>query len=311
MAKKACICGLSVSRNTGLPGCESIADAEKRSIFVSTLANDGTENYIDLTSDALDLPWWTDKINEADTSKRYYPTPAMENVEDTRADAIFQSFNSGKNIFIQEAPRTFLALFPGASATFLGQLENFKCDNISKYIVTKSGQLVGYVDPNFPDRLYPLPLDKNTFYAKLEKAVEGTSIQAVSLAYEYDESLIDSQIRLIDPADIGVNLRSERAISGLLDVVATEIAVTATSIEVDLSYIYGSAKNKLAFKGALPADFALENLTTPGVVPILTADETSDGVYLITFAAQTGTDEYQLSLNKDGFEMTPLTGQFV
>lgn len=316
MALEACICGLTVSRNTGQPACEPIADAEKRAIFVNTVAEDGTENFIDLENDDLsDLAFWTEKINEDDETKRFYFLPKTENVEDLRADALFQSFNGGKNLFIQEAPRTYVAMYPKVSAKYVGQLQKFRCSNTSKYVITKSGQLVGYVRPEFPNRLYPLALDKDTYYAKLEKAVEGSAVQMAMLVYEYDESMIDSQIRLVEPSSLAGNLLSETQFAGLLDVDLAEsstVVPTVTTLTVTASLHFGPAGNPSSAKGLVPADFELINTTTPGAVTVDTVVyDTNTKEYTLTFAAQpNATDGYTLTISKNGFESNTLVGDF-
>ena len=64
--------------------------------MVPLKANDGTLNGIDLSAP---VPTWSTLINEADSSKRWFPLPQFENVELPKADSQFEEANSGKMAF--------------------------------------------------------------------------------------------------------------------------------------------------------------------------------------------------------------------
>jgi len=66
-----CNCNSGLS-NTGRPNCVPLQSVTSKLIMVPLKANDGSLNYIDLTSP---LPTWNDLINEADASKRWFPLP--------------------------------------------------------------------------------------------------------------------------------------------------------------------------------------------------------------------------------------------
>ena len=96
-----CEAGLS---NTGRPNCVPIQSVTSKLIMVNMKATDGTDNFIDLTAA---LPTWSDLVNEADASKRWFPLPEFENVELPKADSQFEEANSGRMAFLRQGKRSF------------------------------------------------------------------------------------------------------------------------------------------------------------------------------------------------------------
>jgi hypothetical protein len=79
-----CNCEVGLS-NTGLPNCAPIADVTKRIILVPIFANDGTRNEYEVATTTFNQVFFDGKINEADASKRWFPLPDIENIEDVFA----------------------------------------------------------------------------------------------------------------------------------------------------------------------------------------------------------------------------------
>ena len=118
-----CNCNAGLS-NTGKPGCLPIQSVTSGLIMVPLNAADGTANFIDLTAA---LPTWSDLINEADASKRWFPLQGFENVELPKADTIFEEANSGRMVFIRQGKRSFAGELWGETPTFYGKLSNNRC----------------------------------------------------------------------------------------------------------------------------------------------------------------------------------------
>lgn len=295
-----CVCGSGLS-NTGVPGCQSVQAVTKKLIYVPLRDSAGTRNFI-ADSDVVDEAFLTQKINEADPSKRWYPSPFVENVEDTKGDSTFESLNSGTNIFIQEGARTFTAMHIRESTTFLEKLKSLKCGDVGVYLIDIEEQLTGAKSAD-GTKLYPIKIDKETFDPILMKATDTTT-QKIQVKFEFDRTERDEDLRSIKVAGI-------LGVSGLLDgtMQAVQGATGNTdSVTVKIELDYGQFGDPLALSGLVDADFSANNETTGSPVSISSVVESPAGTYLITFTtSQTLGDEVKVSVSKDGFEVPDLT----
>ena len=285
--------------NTGLPNCVELAGVTKKLIMVQTTANDGTSNVIDLVGDLtggkLTAAFITGKLNEADSSKRWFPLGEFKNVEDTKADPITESFNDGSNVFIQEGVRTFTGVLVGAPYEYLKQLNAGRCVDFSVFIIDADGSITGVYAGG--DIFAPIAVDRNTFVATLMKTTDTTA-QKITIAFEFSRLEKDEDLKLFSADDIDVNLLK---VNGLIDVNMAASLPTTTSTTVALTFNYGSVNNKQTLQGAVVGDFTAYNNTDLAAVALLTATEVSDGVYLLTYAAQTVADVVEFTFSKTGF----------
>jgi hypothetical protein len=297
---EVCNCSV-VLGNTGLPNCVPIQDVAKRLILVPTFASDGTINEY-ATTTTFNQVFFDARINDADPSKRWYPTPDIENIEDVRADAIFETLNNGKNIFIQQGARTFTGIIVKGSAEFLGQLEKNGCTKFSAFVVDKNGNLIGN-GVTKTGYIRPIKIDNNTWYPRLQKKTD-TESQKVQLNFEWDIIEKDSNIRMISAVDISIDLFD---LKGLVDVLSDGISsITTTGFTAKLKTLYGTLKAPVVVKGLVLADFDLYNKTTSSAIVITSVTETPDGTYAFVFPAQSSADVLELSIDKDGFDSTLL-----
>ena len=151
-----CEAGLS---NTGQPNCVPIFSVTSGLIMVPLKANDGTLNGLDLSAS---VPVWSDLINEADSSKRWFPIGAFENVELPKADSQFEEANSGKMAFLRQGKRSFSGELwsEDSTPTLLGKLQLNRCVDFGVYIVDVNGNLIGSKADGY---LYPIPVDNPSF----------------------------------------------------------------------------------------------------------------------------------------------------
>jgi len=287
-----CTSGLS---NTGRPNCVSLQSVTSKLIMVPLLANDGTPNFIDLSSP---LPTWSDLINEADASKRWFPLPNFENVELPKADSQFEEANSGRMVFLRQGKRSFAGELwaEDSTPTLLGKLQNNRCVDFGVYIVDVNGNLVG---SKHDGGLYPIAVDNPSFNPTFTFATDSTT-QKIMLGFDFDRLFDESTMYMITPTEAGINFND---LNGLVDVNLLKQTITATDITFDAVLDYGTALNPIKFTGALSADFALFNNTTSSVVAITVVENLPlEGNYTATFTAQTTGDALTLSVNKDGFD---------
>jgi len=297
----ACDCNV-VFGNTGTPDCVSIGNVTYRLIGVPTYDSAGVRNSIDTTT-TLDSAYFTALINQSDSSKRWYPLPPMKNVEDVRGEDLTESFNDGSTAFIQEGSRTFTGItIKNPSPILLGKIKKWRCSDISVYVIDTDGNILG--DGSTADYLYPFKLDSETWSPKYMKTTD-TTVAKLQIDYSYAKDEVDEDIRMIGADETSIDMKD---LEGLIDVNAgAATGIATTGFVTALTFDYGTAVTKQAFKGALVADFTLYNETTTSSVTITTATESPDGTYTFVFGAETSADVLTLALVKDGFEMTDLT----
>ena len=76
---------------------------------------------------------------------------------------------------------------------------------------------------------------------------------------------------------------------------------TTTSVTVTLTKPQYSAATPAPLVGLLAANFSIENTATNANVPVLTCTESSDGVYVLTYAAVTGTSTFEVTTTVTGY----------
>lgn len=288
-----CNCNVGLS-NTGRPNCVPLFSVVSSMIAVPLFANDGTRNGIDLNAP---LPTWDDLVNEADASKRWFPIPAFENVELPKADSQFEEANSGRMVFLRQGKRSFSGELwaDDSTPTFLGKLQANRCVDFGVYIVDVNGNLIGSQEGGF---LYPIPVDNPSWDPRFMFATDSTT-QKIMLAFDFDRLFDESTMYLISPDEAGINFTT---LKGLIDVVLTPSLPTINDVTVEAEFQYGTALNKIQFKGAVVGDFLAFNNTTALAVALASAVEGPDGTYLLTFSApQTLGDSITISVNKTGF----------
>jgi hypothetical protein len=288
-----CSCNVGLS-NTGRPNCVPIFSVVSNLIAVPLFANDGTRNGIDLSAA---VPTWANLINEDDRSKRWFPLPAFENVEMPKADSQFEEANSGRMVFLRQGKRSFAGELwaDDSTPTFLGKLQGYRCVDFGVYVVDVNGNLIGSQENGF---LYPIPVDNPSWDPRFMFATDSTT-QKIMLGFDFDRLFDDSTMYMITPDEAGVNFGS---LKGLIDVNLDETAHTTSSVTVEAAFDYGTAYNKILFKGAVAADFSVYNNTTAAAVTISSCVEGPDGTYVLSYSAQTAGDSLTVEVIKLGFD---------
>lgn len=289
-----CNCNAGLS-NTGRPNCLPIQSVTSKLIMVPLVANDGTLNYIDLTTT---LPTWNDLINEPDASKRWFPTPIFENVELPKADSQFEEANSGRMVFLRQGKRSFSGELwaEDSSPTLLSKLQNNRCVDFGVYIVDVNGNLIG---SKVNDGLYPIPVDNPSFDPKYMFATDSTTSK-IMVAFDFDRLFDEGTMYMITPTEANVNFND---LNGLIDVNFLNIVNASGQINFDAKFDYGTALNPIIYQGATAnGDWTLFNNTTSSSIAILTITETPAGSYLLTYTSPGTGDSLTLSVSKDGYD---------
>lgn len=289
-----CNCNVGLS-NTGRPGCVPLQSVTSKLIMVPLQDNQGNLNGIDLS---IALPTWSDLINEADSSKRWFPIPEFENVELAKADSQFEEANSGRMAFLRQGKRSFAGELWGddSTPTLLGKLSAGRCVQFGVYVVDVNGNLIGSKSNGF---LYPIPVDEQSWDPKFMFATDST-VQKIMLGFDFYRLFDESTMYMITTTEALVNFND---LNGLIDVNLTEVTqVTTASITVSAAFDYGTALNPIIFQGAnLVADWSLYDNTAFMLIGVPTSVvESPAGTYLISETLTSG-NSYTLSVAKDGF----------
>jgi len=288
-----CSCGSLGFDNTGTPNCQSIASVTRKLVFVPYFDSTGAVNSIDLTvPPALDKAWFDAQTANTDASKRWYPTPLIDNVTDERGDAITEGLDSGKEIFIQEGTRNFSGVMIKQSPVLLGKLKSIKCSAVGVFVIDKDGNLMGSISDD-GNELQPIRIDENTFYPRLIKTTD-TTVGKIQLDFAFSDIEADEDLRMILASEMSYDAL---LLKGMLDVNSSATTGTALGdFTTLLTLDYGSALNPKKVEGLVSADFTLYNETTAGTVTITSVTESPAGTYAVDFTGdpQTASDVLEL-----------------
>ena len=287
-----CKCDSGLS-NTGRPNCVTLQSVTSKMVMIPLKDSTGAKNYLDLTA-TLNEAYFTALTNEADATKRWFPLPQFENVELAKADSTFEEAPSGRKVFIEQGKRSFAGELWSETPQFLSKIQNNRCVDFGVFIIDVNGNLVG---SKVGDKLYPIPVDNESFEAKLMFATDS-AIQKIMIGFDFYRLFDEGTLWLVTAEEAGLDFNN---LEGLLDVNIAFGTPTTTGVVATLTLDYGTAVAPLKVKGLTASDFLLYNVTQAGAVT-KTVIETADGVYAFTYTAINGsTDVIKLSLAKDGY----------
>ncbi len=297
--------------NSGIPSCVSGFGRIAKLYFVYQTASDGTSNAVPCNT-TIDETFLTGKLNEADPSKRWYPTDKISNVTEVRNDPTTESIDNIDSI-VEQGSRTFNGVFVGKGAstpTYLKFLKSVECPSVMYFAVDVNGTLVGVetIEEGEP-ALTGINVQPQSMFSRPIPAT-STTIAKNELTFAVDSLVQDETIAYIGADEITADLLNA---NGLLDVTLTinqGSGATLSDVTIDASLVYGSLCNKLNYTGATaPANWAVNNLTTPASITVLTVTENPNGTYNLTFAAQTAGDQVSVQVSNNGFSSNLLAIQ--
>lgn len=301
---KGCNCK-SGPQNTGIPSCVDVLNRTSYEIYMYKRANDGTYNSIkdsDLVGGILPTSFITAKINETDESKRWYVMPKVKNVTFEQADPNTEDID-GIPYPVSEGIITGTVDYVSrdASPQWYGVLKSFECLDVAKYEVTVSGELIGV---EYDNEFRPMPMEQGTMWLKFQRPTK-TAVGKIMQTVVWKEDFPVERINAIaaDKFEDG----ALDSLNGLQDIVLESSATaTTTTVTVDASLIYGGFEDKQTVEGLVADDFNYDgigtvyNVTQDSSVGV-TAVESPEGTYTLTFAAQTSADVIRVKVVKEGF----------
>lgn len=279
MAIAGCNCKGRIG-NTGYPGVKPFG-VTAGLWMMPILANDGTRNSIDLTSNDI-AQEIIDAINNPDPSKRLYPFNNLRNVTFDEADPNFETADNGERFKTRNGIKTISFEAWGVNEQFYKKASD-NCVNFGVVLVDVCGNVKGQKEGT---KLYPRPVNQYSFFAKY---MDATSDTGAKVMFSMDYSLITSDgDQWMIPASL-IAPYSALDLLGMIDVTFDITVNSATEIEFQANYEYGNAVEQLPWRGALLADFALYNQTTQTAVTPSAVVESSvtPGLYTLTLPAQT------------------------
>lgn len=290
-----CKCDLGLS-NTGTPNCLTIQSVTSKLILVPLFDNSGNRNYLGLGVSDIDEASIIALCNSADASSRWFPLGTFENVTMEKAESSFEEAPSGKKVFIKQGKRSFAGELWSTTPTLLGKIQDNRCVEFGVYIVDVNGNLIGSYDKEYA-RLYPIPVDNQSFDARLMYATDST-VQKIMVAFDFDRLFDESTLWMVTPSDAsGYNFNEA---DGLLDVNLSKNSASTTSLVVKATLDYGTGQSGIAVKGLVLADFKLYLASTGAQITISTVTSV-DNVYTLTFSAQTANALVNVKVAKTGY----------
>jgi hypothetical protein len=274
-----------VFKNSGQPTCLGLLPAvPKKAILVPKFKADGTLNKIVLPA-TLNQAYFDALINHTDRTQRWYPLPKFVNPENTKAEAVYESFNDGSKKFVHDGVRTFKAKLPSISPAYVQVINSGRCAEMALYFVDKNGSLLG-TQVEGDTSLYPFALNANTLNAMYDWTNDTTGSN-IDFSFEFDTDMLDSDIAWIKASDtVSVNLLN---LEGLYDAYKLVANTGQTTTTFSLFARNGNAINGVPIKGLIITDFAFYNVTTSTAITLLTLVESTvtPGTYTATYASQT------------------------
>lgn len=290
-----CKCDSGLS-NTGTPNCVTLQSVTSKLIMVPLEDSTGAKNFLDLTS-APTVASITALINQSDATKRWFPIGVFEKVELPKADSTFEEAPSGRKLFIKQGKRSFTAEIWNGTTQLFGKIQDNRCVEFGVYIIDVNGNLVGSKVGN---KLYPIPVDNQSFDAKIMFATD-TTVQKIMVSFDFYRLFDESTMWMVTSDELQGDFNS---FEGLLDVNLSKVSSSVTTLVLDAVLDYGTALNPIKVLGLVLADFTLKNTTTGIAIPLLTVSS-GTGVnlnrYTLTFASQTLLTPLTVLVQKTGY----------
>lgn len=308
MGSCKCVVG---AKNSGITSKQKVSRAVAKDVYVALFKADGTPNFIDLTAELVDgvLPeaFFIALAAQIDPAERWFPTPAsFVTVAPAQADARAQTFPSGLIDIAGKGIKSVQYQLNDVEPIWGGKIQDLSCDEIGTYTVDECGGLEGVVQAGDETKLYPKPINNNSFDVNSIPGDLSPAVELINITYQFALAYQDRNRRYLPVDAIGADLLNLWRLGGLVDIVPTFSAVLATGWTMDASTCFGYP---IAIKatGLLAPDFALvDGAGAPVVITTVTEQPLAPGVYDFVIpptAAQTvKLSRTQLMLDK-GFDM--------
>jgi len=301
-------CDVAGLTNTGVE-CTLNGSVTANVWFVPYFDSNGNINSIDCADSPFDKTYFDNLVNNPDKSQRVYPLPAVDNVEDVRADSVIFTTNGGKNIKVRDGIRSFNGIMIEAPFQIIEAIQSAGCIEVGAFLVDIDGNLVGNGVVDGSGKLAPFKINRQSIDSFGIKRNDSDP-QSVQLNFDYDILEKDQDIRVIQAGDIEY---SPLLVKGIVDVTLTEDATLPTSdtqFRVITTTKFGTVCTVGSLKGKdFPANWTVTDITLglPGVPVVPSAvTENPAGTYLFDIPA-TPAATLVVTTNTLGYESNELT----
>lgn len=280
------------------PKCNEFIKNITQVLPIEVQANDGTDNFIDLTTVPVPESVFISMFGNQNPTKRLHQLRDIKNWQPAMEEAQNQDWEDGSFSRLRDGRLSATFIVPENSPMHQYALQALECVKPGVYLIDVSGQLLGYADPNTiksDKKLYPLPVENWTILPV--PTGSGTSVPMVTITITFHLSMrLDHWIVIQSQKDYLLNLnKSYELRQALLNTTTTP--ATTTSVQVSVSVAgNGILGNGQPLSGLTPSDFVIQNLTSGLAVTVVTATEITPGTYTLTFVAQTSLNNLEISI---------------
>lgn len=276
-----CNCTNSL-KNLGVSSCKDLRNVIRRAIFVPEYNLAGTKNEIANVA-GVTLAALIAKYDAAAIENRFFPLPICENIENVRADDVFQEFNSGTKAKVKEGTKSITFFIPVSEGASPRLYENMKatleCQKGGFYFVDRNGNFIYITDKTTELKVQPILYEQGSMSVTLVEPTES-EVQMIKVSFDIRFSMNDGLLRHIEAESLDFDALVDPY--SLLDVNSAISAISQTGFTATLTTDYG-----LPVKGLVKDDFALYNITGTASIVITSVTESSDGVYVFVIPSQT------------------------
>ena len=295
-------CGGTGNKNTGLPNKDAVLQDVVGFVLQPLKADDGTENFIDLSITPIPKTTVDGWFQNPDKSKRMYMVADIDKTKDvapTKEAPTTQSFSDGTTENLRDGVQTWVSFIKGMSTQYLGKLESFSCGKFGIYFIDSCGNYAGY-NKGDKSKTYPIKLDMGTYLPTYVFATAGTTVSGVSFAFAFARSVQDKDIVYIAASDFEEPISEAES---LLDVnLANPVAPDTTHLKFDAETCYGSGGNPILASGLDETDFIVTD--SLGASLAITGVDELDGVGKYTIEHADSSTNVPVSVTGTGLELT-------
>ena len=282
-----CTCDNGIS-SLFVGGCQGIVDITDRIIFFEKYDNNGGRNLLDVSTNPIPASVINGLFKNADASKRFHITPSVLNPTWVENEANNQTFDGGEIEKLSDGTTVMTLMVTNVTPQEAGKYKRLECGENDVMIVTQTGQLIAYASlaDVTAGNAYGLPVQNITVLSTPMKT--NASVSNVMITITFKKSMSVGNIVTIAPSEIELDMTEYFEPKGAT--LAVSGAPTTTEVVVTAVTDYYGISGSTPIVGLVVADFIVTNLPSTPVVPS-SVDESPDGTYTITYAAQTPADD--------------------
>jgi hypothetical protein len=305
--------------NTGTVACSPVMDYADKLIFVPTFAADGTRNKLSHTAVFTQANLQA-LIDQADATKRWYPTPQLENIGGERAASTFETGSTGRRYKAKQGVRAFSFDIMNQWGLYQSVFESFACADMSFFIVDALGNLIGVEASTDDGYLYPMRISKDSMDSILGMPMPDKAVR-ISVSFEFDTREKDSLLRMMENVSTVMTANVADA-EGLNTVYSTISSISTTGFTAAL-YTKHNGVTKVPITGLVITDFfdvrggtasKLYNVTDSAAIALTSVTEspTVPGTYVFVITvAQTSADVLRLTPVKTQLDFTAVVASTI